>query len=432
MRALFSTATSTIAWLGEMGSNSKLAYSAVSAPQRSIESVNDSRLLALADLLNRPYWSRVWIIQEFLLPLHLHVWWSSYRSTTQALRSVVWTMAQLSSRCKPEYPNIWKTPGRILLQYRDDYQRMRYSEDVTTALPSAMGLQALLRSFSTSKCSLIHDRVYALLGIASDMVDSKYPILPNYDKSLEELFLDVLRNQLRTPRRIEDIRGFLRILCTLFELDTEELVSFSPHTAPTTTRQISTLMREARAKSPLSWNGTVVWREKLNFNHSSVENPSIRSMRKVEGCIAAMEEYLDSYPIVLPYIPSSGERIRGHIVSLTDAIVAFATLNTYSGFNTRVPDGRRQRRLEQCAFYCPRSPSNFGIGIIGFTHQSVRNYEGGHLICASSRSFGQFSTALMLKCEIGCDGFHTDGSERFHKWRIVGIAFICKADSAGS
>ena len=310
---------------------------------------------------------------------------------------------------------------------------MRYSEDVTsTAFPRAMGLQALLRSFSTSKCSLIHDKVYALLGIASDMVGSKYPILPDYDKSPEKLFLDVVWNQLGGPLKFEDIRGLLGTLSNLFELDTEELVRFSSHTAPDTERQISTLMREARAKSLLDWNGIVVWSEKLDLNRSPLQHPHVRSMRKVEGCIAAMEEYLDSYPIVLPCVPSSGEHIRGHIVSLVDAIVADATVETHSGLSTRVPDGRKQRRLEQRAFYCPRSPSNFESGIIGFTHQSVRSYEGGHLICASSRSFGQFSTALMLKCEIGCDGFHTDGSGYTHKWQIVGISFICKTDAAGA
>jgi len=351
MHALFSTATSTIAWLGEMGSNSKLAYSAVSAPQRSLGSVNDKRRRALADLLNRPYWSRVWVIQEFLLPLHLHVWWSSYRLPSQVLRSVVWTMAQLSSRCKPRYPSIWETPGRILLHYRENYQRMRYSEDVTsTAFPRAMGLQALLRSFSTSKCSLIHDKVYALLGIASDMVGSKYPILPDYDKSPDELFLDVLRNQLEGPHRFEDIRGLLGTLCNLFELDTEELVSFSSHTAPDTERQLSTLMREARAKSPLDWDGIVVWSEKLDRNRSPLQHPHVRAMRKVEGCIAAMEEYLDSYPLVLPCVPSSGEHIRRLIVSLTDVKIANATRMTHFGYSTGVSDGRRQSRLEQRAF----------------------------------------------------------------------------------
>jgi hypothetical protein len=265
MRALFSTATSTIAWLGETSSNSDLVYLAIANTRHSLGSSSDETYQALVDLLSRPYWSRVWVIQEFLLPLRLDVWWAGHRVKVHDFCRVLLTTTQRSSYYKPQHPSIWRTPGKVMLRYREHYQRMCISEQHTSpkAFRKKLRLQSLLRAFSASRCTILHDSVYTLLGIASDTTDSSDPILPDYTKSLPELVLDVAKNQYREPSvlqkmstsgllhrpdedRSKQTNNLTTLLCHIMGVSRVELVAHIFHKAPRLEREIYEILSETR------------------------------------------------------------------------------------------------------------------------------------------------------------------------------------------
>jgi hypothetical protein len=150
-------------------------------------------------------WNRVWINQEFLVPEHVEIWCGGYHTEAERLRKMVWTVSIVDMRHNSRYASLWESPGRILLQYREEYRLLSIREEygrqlglagtpTDTSAPS-FRLWPLLLSFSASKCSLPNDKVYALLGIATDATNSPHPIIPDYNKSVVELFVDVLRNQ---------------------------------------------------------------------------------------------------------------------------------------------------------------------------------------------------------------------------------------------
>jgi hypothetical protein len=84
--------------------------------------------------------------------------------------------------------------------------------------PWAFELRWLLGIFSTSQCTILHDRVYALLGLVDGKTKSEYPILPDYDKPMLGLFMDVLKNASAGGepdkwKELDSINLFRRVLC---------------------------------------------------------------------------------------------------------------------------------------------------------------------------------------------------------------------------
>jgi hypothetical protein len=64
MDAIYRNATSTIIWLGSADKGSDIAMSVIRIGQRKdIEAHADS----ISKLADRPYWSRLWIIQELYM-----------------------------------------------------------------------------------------------------------------------------------------------------------------------------------------------------------------------------------------------------------------------------------------------------------------------------------------------------------------------------
>lgn len=92
MRKIFSKASKVIVWLGPAADASDIAMQALSVGDNSDDDSDDSvyalsaaenedgivrRSVAIANLLDRPYWQRVWIIQEIAKASVVEVWCGS-------------------------------------------------------------------------------------------------------------------------------------------------------------------------------------------------------------------------------------------------------------------------------------------------------------------------------------------------------------------
>ena len=166
MRDLYSTATSAIAWLGEGDVNSDLVYSAMLAPRDSLGDSNDGTRQELVNLLNRPYWSRVWVIQEFILPLNLIIWWNGYRVKAQDVCSYVRISTDPGRIGSLHlYHLTWNRTAEALLRYRENYHGMghrKYCQGMFDSFDAARSqelratfrLRLLLDDFSKSQCTV--------------------------------------------------------------------------------------------------------------------------------------------------------------------------------------------------------------------------------------------------------------------------------------
>jgi hypothetical protein len=188
-------ATSGIAWLGERATNDEIAYPFVPDRQPGRQWTPNS----MKSVMTKPYWSRVWVVQEVILPRTLEVWLGEYRADADELRELLLSYEVYYFILPNEY---WEPldsiPGLKLLKCRRLFWNTR---DPNTHFwrskqdwPWEFELRWLLEKFSTSHCSLLHDRVYGLLGLVDEKTRSAYPIVPHYDKPMLELFMDVLKN----------------------------------------------------------------------------------------------------------------------------------------------------------------------------------------------------------------------------------------------
>ncbi|KAH6875995.1 heterokaryon incompatibility protein-domain-containing protein [Alternaria rosae] len=445
MHILFSTATSAIAWLGEASCNSDLAYSAVSAPRNSLGFVDDKTRQALVDLLSRPYWSRVWVIQEFLLPVDLTVWWSGCRATAHDLRLVVWDMARLSSGSKPRYPRIWDTPGKTLLRYRVNYQRMRGSDKggSSAAFWESMRLRSLLQSFSASQCTLIQDGVYALLGIASDVTDSPDPISPDYTKPHIELLLDVVRNQCGAELpETRDAWCLIDSLCNILRCNRQEIEKAAFVRARKVKREMYAL--DLRNHSFVSFN----WCSYVSLLNLSQHHPKLYLMKIVvlmageKGCLTALQDYLD-------YTKSHCGIAQGSIKDLLGQHIATFGKADHRPWTdvsrpTMVPFNHQRERpysadlpsesslvkpiIEQLfdegwsAFFEPNMVGLMRRAIGRSEHTGVGPCKRHNRKIASYHEFGRYGSAIVLECQN--QRAPGGASCRSSNWYAVGTAFI--------
>ncbi|KAH7384641.1 heterokaryon incompatibility protein-domain-containing protein [Pyrenochaeta sp. MPI-SDFR-AT-0127] len=225
MRDIYTGADSVIVWLGLAQGSEELAFVLTRYP--SLLKPGEMSA-ALVDLLNKSYWSRVWVVQEFVLAKSVEIWCGSLRADAAAFESL----------CRSEQPltgfsalsqHIGNSQGWPLFKYRRDFRHSRtYKRELlgrrnSKSLKSNFRLRDLLQSFATSQSSEVYDKVYGFLGIASSGRGER--IRPDYTRTPVELLVDVLHNQCQstTKRGEEDNYKFLAFLKSTLKVSRMDL-----------------------------------------------------------------------------------------------------------------------------------------------------------------------------------------------------------------
>lgn len=172
-------------------------------PSRLIteESETDRAWAAVSALVERPWWTRVWIVQECVLPKR--------DPTVQCGHRIVsWKDLE-----KFKVVNIDGTsdPGSFPMSTRSAVRIMYRTAGLLLARQSfhentAMDLKLLLQYDTlNSESTNPKDKVYGLLGLTSERCRAS--LLPDYSKSVTDVYMD-------TARYIIDSTGNLNILST--------------------------------------------------------------------------------------------------------------------------------------------------------------------------------------------------------------------------
>jgi hypothetical protein len=117
----------------------------------------------IVEFLSLPYWSRIWIIQEVMLP--------SKAVILVDLRSFAFIIVELRGRLlvHREWRRFTTLPGYWFMFEKYDTR------------PLDIELPFLVRNFSSSRCNNIFDRVYAMLSL----VKNGHQFTVNYDAAPE-------------------------------------------------------------------------------------------------------------------------------------------------------------------------------------------------------------------------------------------------------
>jgi hypothetical protein len=281
-----------IAWLGESTVNENMGFFLASSPSSHWSDEDYSRVTAL---LTKPYFTRAWIVQEFVLAQVLELWSGSHRANADIL-TTGWLqhippfepfdkhLPYVSEKAKA-----WQSPGRKLLQYREYWREGKSSR----AFAESFRLRALLDSFSTMQCSERVDKVYALLGIAYDAHETANPIKPNYNKSAVEVLIDVLRNQIgrRTPKDMEE-HDFVDSLRCMLGVSRVECIRYIAHKFPNTAQHIFVLAAGIAPVASLHFIDTIArWSHAWN----SHERPTPSEQQAFDTFVAQSKRGDTSY-----------------------------------------------------------------------------------------------------------------------------------------
>ncbi|UQC81799.1 uncharacterized protein CLUP02_07285 [Colletotrichum lupini] len=233
MSRIYQNAMNTVIWLGESTSNSASA----------IKLLEDARLLlqftektigpdefeglnlpsessevwkALWDFLSRPWFTRLWIIQEVILSFDSWVVCGNHMATWDVLSLAclhLWTCG--ISRWLGEKFN---SGSRALDHQRDLCESVQHLSSMKSSYHStAMPLFDLLIESREAKCYDNRDKVYGLLGVCQDQ--DRSAIRPSYadEFPVTHLYRDI------TIRHLDNNKGSLRLGVVLTCVDHESI-----------------------------------------------------------------------------------------------------------------------------------------------------------------------------------------------------------------
>jgi hypothetical protein len=224
MKDIFSTASLVIAWLGARTEESALVFDEIREIRylKNIEvreslSKNSHQRRQL--FFDRPYWERMWVVQEFLLARDIlllcgaqGVSWSNFK---KYLDIIYFALSPLKPMDTSEH---WEEYGISQSAAALYYQRLGLKH--TSGFFSKATLDSLIETFYNGRCTDPRDRVFALLGLINVSNGSSTVLLANYTITPTQLYYQTLNHVRHSERLRESTQWtmFKKILAVALEV----------------------------------------------------------------------------------------------------------------------------------------------------------------------------------------------------------------------
>lgn len=192
MRRIYAQATRVLVWLGDEDETTELAFQKLGrCAYASIEVIGNMRaifdgheedLVAITRLLQRHYFSRLWILQEIIAARNVVVMCGGYLMPWKTLHdAVLWLHAcNLRSSLEDE--------GSIIMALEAWRSELQESSDLDS---SNISLLELLSQTRFNEATVDLDRVYSLIGISREAKDPGFTI--DYNKDTETVYTETTR-----------------------------------------------------------------------------------------------------------------------------------------------------------------------------------------------------------------------------------------------
>lgn len=229
MAKIFQAASSVIVWLGPAYGGSEVALDFFNS-KRARESVRNPpnihlgrvASISIASLCHRPYWRRLWILQEIVFARRIWLMCGDRISPWQPFRDVLLGIQEffvIPASAHPghsrladnfELTSILNSPAMVIVTLSEQRTQGR-------------SLYDLLFETKLLRCADQLDKVYALLNIADLGCGD---IQPDYDATIVDLLHAVLRNDHKRtrPRSLERVVNQCNALEELFDLDESSMI----------------------------------------------------------------------------------------------------------------------------------------------------------------------------------------------------------------
>lgn len=232
MSQIYSQASFVLVWLGEHADGS---HNVITCARRMLGTKNRTRKEELTKLLSRPYWTRLWVVQEILLARSITLlcgWdyvdmseFSKYIDAHLEDEDVhlakpdvfIPAEARLGGVSSHQYYGLKKTEFGGYSQYTPVYSEQLWDEELEEKVPdieqeqlkATPGLDLLraktwwhpktarlhksILRWAHRECEDPRDKVFALIGLIDNKDDPSYSaIKPDYGMSRERLYAQVI------------------------------------------------------------------------------------------------------------------------------------------------------------------------------------------------------------------------------------------------
>ncbi|KAK7224257.1 hypothetical protein V2G26_012260 [Clonostachys chloroleuca] len=194
MAKIYARASCVIVWLGGVADRSNEALEAIraAAEGQSVKSATDQAILTL---LERPWFKRIWVLQEVAAARHILI--KSGRTEIDGFAFCSGLSAlKISYGTNQSLGNIIPTMAYLI---RGAVFRPRYEGHETSQLGrfalNIRPLSQLVDTFHTRQATDPRDKIYALLGMSSDDSDDldNAGLSPNYQMPWKEVFRNLVK-----------------------------------------------------------------------------------------------------------------------------------------------------------------------------------------------------------------------------------------------
>lgn len=203
MKRIYSKAASVVIWLGPGNLSSQAAIDLIikrnwpdgyddSMKRKELLENKDQSLRRLSAIFKRRWWKRIWIVQEVVAARELVILcgkdilpWAFVRRACNEIRQ-----SEFSSG---EKAKLLRNSGYRNYTALDNFRARR----------GTMSLTKYLQCTKDYEASDMRDKLYALIGVASDI--SPEDIVPDYAKSPRVVFLDLVRFLVERRRNLDII-----------------------------------------------------------------------------------------------------------------------------------------------------------------------------------------------------------------------------------
>lgn len=425
MRDIYSRASLTIAWLGPSSQDAVLAFEMAAGRKKLVFSNHQDfrqyrskkQWSAFASLLNKPYWSRVWIIQEFTLATTIELWCGELSAPWSGFEHICQSLERLAKPSRPhtESACVLTSRGSILAKQRSEWCR-RHS---ATSKQSASTLLQLLQAYGGAESSDIRDKVFALLGLAYSTFMNEGSMVADYSKTKIEVLVDVIRHEFQWGSIEHDTsnRDFARLLRESLKVTPADLAAHITKCAPDLSPHIHCLATTERVYVPMILAGSIVeagfkerpeglystrtfrqWHKHRSNIHIDPERLGSTIVSALRACL----EDSDTREIMDLDLPKSfGKQDRTCSVSKDQAIVIQAPQSPSTPQSTSDTLGRATHKraydssspLEECVSHVFVGTN----GLVGVTKAKVQHGDGIYTFATASNE----RAALIMRCPTG-------------------------------
>ncbi|KAL9107735.1 MAG: hypothetical protein Q9187_008387, partial [Circinaria calcarea] len=205
MEAIYRKANGTIVWLGNQEDHSDLAFEALKAISKDpsdeqntltqdFRTAGSPTRAAIKQLFRRPYWTRVWIIQEVSVSENIIIYCGKASINWDTLEFAFQEIIAL----KGNDENLAKD-----FKFVEDYFLALYRFRLAMTQDRPLDLLSALNRSGSNLATIPRDRVFALLGITVD--GKSYISDPNYKQVDRSIFIDMAKARLIHTRVLDII-----------------------------------------------------------------------------------------------------------------------------------------------------------------------------------------------------------------------------------